>query len=73
LPARLSAIKREVEARGFTIQPPSGGGSHWKVVRKGGCYPLPAHNGLKEEISDFYIRAMCRFLGIDFQEFRRSL
>ena len=75
MPARLSAIKRAITDlnKGFTLEPPRSGGSHWKVVGPSGCYPIPAHNGLKEQIPDQYIRALCRFIGEDFSEFRARL
>lgn len=72
MPARFSAIKRAVEALGYSVEPPNGG-SHWKVRTKSGCYPIPAHNGLKEEIPDVYIRGLCRFIKVDFEYFRRRL
>lgn len=73
MPAKLSAIKRVVQALGYTLEPPRGGGSHWKVSWAGGSYPIPAHNGLKEQIPDHYVRALCRNIGIDYEEFRRRL
>jgi hypothetical protein len=73
VPAKFSAIKREVLAMGLTVEPPRGGGSHWKVRGRNGSYPIPAHNGLKGEIPDQYIRGLCRFLGVDFEEFRKRL
>jgi hypothetical protein len=72
VPAKLSDIKRAVTALGFTLEPPKRG-SHWKVRRGGRSYPIPAHNGLKEEIQDPYIRGLCRFLGIELEEFRKRL
>jgi hypothetical protein len=35
--------------------------------------PIPAHGGLKSEISDIYIRALCRTFGWNFDEFKRQL
>ena len=51
-------------------------GKHpWKAQRKsdGKTYPIPAHNGLKTEISDEYIRGLCRCFGLDETEFRKLL
>lgn len=74
MPAKLSDIKRAVVALGHALEAPRAGGSHWKVRgRGGGCYPIPAHNGLKEQIPDPYIRGLCRFLGVEFEEFRKRL
>jgi hypothetical protein len=36
-------------------------------------YPLPAHNGLRSEITDDYIRAFCRHFGLDEAAFRALL
>lgn len=72
MPARLSAIRRALERFGGTVEEPSSG-SHWKAFRDGRCYPLAAHNGARTEISDLYIRGMCRALQLDEQEFRAML
>jgi len=73
VPARLSNIKRVLEAMGATIEEPSSG-SHWKVRMDGmPMYPIPAHNGLRSEISDGYIKRMCSNFKIDYEEFRRKL
>jgi hypothetical protein len=73
MPARPRDIKRALEARGVRVDEPTKG-SHWKAVGSGGkVYPVPAHNGLKTEIGDEYIRGICRAFGFDFAEFRREL
>ena len=55
------------------IEKPSTG-SHWKAVRAGSRpYPIPAHNGIRSEISDLYIRGLCRNFGIEDAEFRKHL
>ncbi|MDP3767843.1 MAG: hypothetical protein Q8S13_07495 [Dehalococcoidia bacterium] len=42
------------------MDPPPGGGSHWKVTRlkDGKSYPIVAHNGTKSEIGKNYIRGL---------------
>jgi hypothetical protein len=73
LPARLAAIVRAATRLGVSVDRPSTG-SHWKFQREGfRVYPIPAHNGERSEISDKYIRAMCRALGIDESELRSLL
>lgn len=37
------------------------------------AYVVPAGNGRKTEISDVYIRALCRNLGIEEDELRKLL
>jgi hypothetical protein len=73
VPAKLSAIRRSLEALGYTLTPPRGGGSHWKAKGKGGSYPIPAHNGLREVVPDHYIHSLCRHFNIDVEAFKRSL
>jgi hypothetical protein len=72
VPASLRALKRAVETLGGTVDEPKSG-SHWKARRAGICYPIPAHNGLKTEISDRYINGLCRALGIDPAALRAAL
>jgi len=36
-------------------------------------YPIPAHNGLKTEIDDKYIRKFCQHFGLDEAVFRQKL
>jgi len=70
MPAKLRDIVRALEAMGGTVEPSKGGSSHWKATRNGTVYPLAAHNGLKSEISDLYIKGLCRCFGLDEREFR---
>jgi hypothetical protein len=72
MPGRLRDIKRVAISLGAEVVEPSSG-SHWKVIGSGVCFPLAAHGGLKSEISDIYIRALCRTFGWDFDEFKRQL
>jgi hypothetical protein len=73
MPARLADIQRVAATFGLRIEQPRGG-SHWRARSSDGkSFPIPAHNGLKEEISDIYIRKFCRFFGIDEAAFRAKL
>lgn len=72
MPARLKDIERALAAFGAVLELPNRG-SHYKVVRGSETYPLPAHNGTKTEIDDWYIRGLCRQFGFDEKEFRRKL
>jgi len=49
-------------------------GSHWLAKKPGfRTYPIPAHNAERTEVSDVYIRGLCRNFGIDAAEFRERL
>jgi hypothetical protein len=74
MPPRLRDLKRALELQaGFRVEEPRSG-SHWKVRGPGGkSYPIPAHNGLKTEISEVYVRGLCRTFGLDEAEFRKLL
>jgi len=75
MPARLSAIRRALArlGLGIVIENPSKG-SHFRCRRPGyRMYPIPAHNGEQTEISDVYIRALCKCLGIVEAELREHL
>jgi hypothetical protein len=59
---------------GIHVAEPSGRGSHVVVDDgKGHVYPLPLHHGLKTELSDVYVRGLCRALEIDYKELQRLL
>ena len=72
MPARFSAFKRAIETLGGTVIEPNSG-SHWKVRINGRMYPIPAHNGLRTELSDRWIDGACRSLGIDKETLRALL
>lgn len=75
MPARLAAIRRALLQYGIEIQEPASGGSHYKATNliNGRSYVLPAHNGLRTEIPDKYIKGLCRALDIDPRTFIQSL
>lgn len=72
MPPRLRDLKRALEAFGLLVHMPTSG-SHWHVEGPGGIYPIPSHNGLKGEISDVYVRGVCRKFGIDPAELAKLL
>ena len=72
MPARLRDIKRALEARGISVEEPKGS-SHWKATAPRITYTIPAHNGLRTEITDIYIRALCRAFALDYETFKREL
>lgn len=72
MPTSLRKLKRAIEKQGGTVEEPKSG-SHWKAKRDGVCYPIPAHNGLKTEIAEVYIRACCRSLKLDEKTLREDL
>ncbi len=73
MPARLRQIAQVARAKyGIDIEEPKSG-SHWKAKRDGKVYTLPAHNGPKTELSDVYVRGLCRAFGIDYEEMKEHL
>lgn len=70
---RLRDIKRAVEHLGHEVVPPRGGGSHYRVRVAGRVYPLPAHNGLRTDISEVYVTGLCRVLGMSVDDFKALL
>jgi hypothetical protein len=73
MPARLRLLAQVAQAKyGISVVAPKKG-SHWKAMRDGKSYSLPAHNGPKTELSDVYIRGLCRAFGIDYDEMKGLL
>lgn len=65
MPARLKDLRRVMADFGLGLDRPSSG-SHWKWQRQGSRpYTVPADNALKTEITDNYIKGMCRHFGIE--------
>lgn len=73
MPARAQDLKRALGKLGVTVSKPSSGGSHWLAERDGRSYPIPLHNGTKTEVSDSYIKGVCRAFEIDERELRELL
>lgn len=51
-------------------------GSHYKFSEPGSggkTYPVPAHNGIRTDISDMYVRGLCRCFGWDYDQFKADL
>jgi len=72
VPAKARDISRALKKLGVELIEPNKG-SHWKAVKGGIVYPIPCHNGPKTEISDVYIRGVCRAFGLNEAEFRKAL
>lgn len=72
MPARLSRVKAVFAALGVHLEEPTSG-SHWKLNDGRKTYPIPAHNGLKSEVSDLYIRRACATFGLDDQKVKVEL
>lgn len=74
MPARLADIARVLEQEGYRVSEPTSG-SHWRVFGDGMRRPfmIPAHNGMRTEIGDHVIHALCRALQLDRDAFRKRL
>jgi len=73
LPASFSDIKRAAQEFGIAAEKPTRG-SHWKLRDvTGKAYPLPCPNGERSELSDVYIKGLCRAFGLDLDDFKRRL
>jgi hypothetical protein len=69
----MGAIVRAARKLGIEVERPRSG-SHWKFKREGDrTYPIPAHNGEKQEIDDKYIQGLCRNFNLSFAEFKQKL
>ena len=72
MPARLADLTRALRSMGVNVEKPRSG-SHYRAVRGGTVYPIPAHNGPKTEITDTYIHGVCRALELDEDALRKLL
>jgi predicted RNA binding protein YcfA (HicA-like mRNA interferase family) len=72
VPVSFRDLKRAIEAFGCTVEEPSKG-SHWKIRNCGKAYTIPAHNGLKTELSDVYVKGVCRALGLSYDELKSRM
>ncbi len=74
MPVRYTRLRAALGKLGIRLIERSGKGSHAVIDDgKGHSYALPLHHGHKTELSDVYIRGLCRALGIDYGAFRRLL
>lgn len=68
MPMRLGDLADRLKSHGVKLERPSSG-SHWKFVGPGGrTYPVPAHNGLRTELPDVYVRGAHRAFGIAYSK-----
>jgi hypothetical protein len=73
MPAWLRSIVLALKELGLVVDEPKKG-SHYMVRREGARpYPLSAHNGLKSEITDKYIKGLCAHFGLDLEAFKKRL
>jgi len=74
MPVRYPRIRRRLKQLGIRLNERTGKGSHVVVDDgKGHVYTLPLHHGQQTELSDTYVRALCRALEIDYQTFKEGL
>jgi len=73
VPARARNILRALASFGITLVGGRSGTSHWKVTNGTVSYVIPCSNGEKTEISDVYIRGLCRAFNLDPVEFVKRL
>jgi len=74
VPSRYPRLRAALAKLGVRVFERSGKGSHVVVDDgKGHSYPLPLHHGVKTELSDVYIRGLCRALDLDYEELRKHL
>ena len=74
MPARYARLRTALARLGVQVSERAGKGSHVVVDDgHGRTYPLPLHHGTKTELSDVYVRGLCRALEIDYEELRKLL
>jgi hypothetical protein len=74
MPARYPAVRRRLKELGIRLNERTGKGSHVVVDdAKGHVFTLPLHHGQQTELSDIYLRALCRALELDYKVFRQGL
>ena len=74
MPARYAKLRAALAKLGVRVSERPGKGSYVVVDDgKGHSYPLPLHHGTKTELSDVYIRGLCRALELDYEELRKYL
>ena len=75
MPARYKRLVKALRKLGITVKQRPGKGSHAILDDgKGHTYTLPLHHGERTELSDVYLRGLCRAFEIeDFEAFRRLL
>lgn len=63
MPMRLGEFAQWLKSHGVTIEPAR---RHFMARRgEGRGYTIPAHNGMKSQIPDVYLKQCCKHFGID--------
>jgi predicted RNA binding protein YcfA (HicA-like mRNA interferase family) len=71
---RYGRVKKALRKMGITVRERKGKGSHVLINDGSGrAYTLPCHHGQKTVLSDHYLKAVCRFYELDYDEFRKLL
>ena len=72
MPAKWGDLKSWAEKRGATVT--QGASSHCKMTFPDGwVYPISAHNGLKSEVTDTYLRKVAKHFGMTLAELLAQL
>jgi hypothetical protein len=75
MPAKFWAIRRALrQYQDLKLEERAGKGSHM-IVRdgRGRTYVLSLHRGEHTELSDVYVRGLCRAFDLNYEEFKRKL
>ena len=74
MPASYRRIRKALRKLGIEVVERPGKGSHVVLDDgRGNTYPLPLHHGERTELSDVYVRALCRRFAVEYEDFRRLL
>jgi hypothetical protein len=69
-PRRLSDVASVAAHYGCTLESSGGGKHNWRFTKPGKRpYTVPAHNGMRTEISWKYIQGLCRNMDIPIEAF----
>ena len=70
MPARYKRLRKALRTLGIRLVERAGKGSHVVLDDgKGHTYVLPLSHGEKTELSDVYVRALCRAFEIEYEDF----
>ncbi len=74
MPPRYRQVKAVLRAMGLQVEERSAKGSHVVITDgKGRTYTIPAHRGDNTELSDPYLRGVCRAFDLDYKAFRKKV
>ena len=74
MPARFKSVCLALKKCGIEALSRGGKGSHVVLLSPDGrTYPVSLHKGPKTEISDVYVRGICEFYGVDYEELKKKL